>query len=81
LCSEKQKCKFLLLQCHTPSKSLCSTLFAVVYKKPLNEAFCFLPLAFTVGFELGLLLWAFWCGEILKGKRITKGERIAGKLL
>jgi hypothetical protein len=29
-----------------------------------------------------LLLWAFWCGKLLEGKRITEGKRIAkGKLL
>jgi uncharacterized RDD family membrane protein YckC len=29
-----------------------------------------------------LLLWAFWCAKLLKGKRITEGKRITkGKLL
>jgi hypothetical protein len=41
-----------------------------------------LPLAFTLGFGLGFLLWAFWYGKILEGKRITEEKRIAkGKLL
>jgi hypothetical protein len=35
--------------------------------------FCFLPLAFY----LGLLLWAFWCGKLLEGKRITEGTKMA----
>jgi hypothetical protein len=25
----------------------------------------------------GPLLWAFWCGKLLEGKRITEGKRIA----
>jgi hypothetical protein len=66
-------------------ESLCSTLFAAVYKRPAEgglKAFCLLPLAFTLGFGLGLLLWAFWCGKLLEGKRIIEGKRIAkGKLL
>jgi hypothetical protein len=34
------------------------------------------------GFGLVLLLWAFWHGKPLEGKRITEGKRIAkGKLL
>jgi hypothetical protein len=34
------------------------------------------------GFGLILLLWAFWCGELLEGKRITEVKRIVkGKLL
>jgi hypothetical protein len=87
LASEKQERRFLLLQCHYPPQSLCSTLFADVYKRPLKEGlgFCFLPLAFALegflGFGLVLLLWAFWCGKFLEGKRITEGERTAGKLL
>jgi hypothetical protein len=57
-------------------ESLCSTLFAAVYKRPgwLKEGwgiFLVLPLAFTLGFGLILLLWAFWCGKLLERKRIT----------
>jgi hypothetical protein len=34
------------------------------------------------GFGLILLRWAFWCGKLLEGKRITEWKRIAkGKLL
>jgi hypothetical protein len=74
-------------------KSLCSTLVAAVYKRPAEgglEAFCFLPWGFGglgfwdfgLGFGLIFLLWAFWCGKLLKGNRITEGKRIAkGKLL
>jgi hypothetical protein len=37
---------------------------------------------FGLGFGLIHLLWAFWCGKLLEGKRITEGKRIAkGKLL
>jgi hypothetical protein len=37
---------------------------------------------FAFGFCLGFSLWAFWCGKLLEGKRITEGKRIAkGKLL
>jgi hypothetical protein len=48
--------------------------------------FCFLPLAFILGFggffRFGLLLWVFLCGKLLEGKRITEGKRFAkGKLL
>jgi hypothetical protein len=38
-------------------------------------------LGFFLGFGLILLLWAFWCGKLLEGKRITEGKKIAGKLL
>jgi hypothetical protein len=43
-------------------------------------------LDFTLGFGgfwgHWLLLWVFWCGKLLEGKRITEGKRIAkGKLL
>jgi hypothetical protein len=44
----------------------------------------FLILVSQVGRIIGmiLLLWAFWCGELLEGKRITEGKRIAkAKLL
>jgi hypothetical protein len=27
---------------------------------------------------LWLLFWAFWCGEILEGKRIAKGKLLKG---
>jgi hypothetical protein len=57
-------------------------------KVPLKEGFrlfAFLPWAFGVwvlggfglGFGLILLLWAFWCGKLWEGKRITEGKRIA----
>jgi hypothetical protein len=88
LCSEKQEYRFLLLQCHTPPQSLCSTLFASVYKRPTEGGLGgFFAFAFDVYFGLWrvlglwLLLWAFWCGKLLEGKRITEGKRIAGKLL
>jgi hypothetical protein len=42
--------------------------------------FCFG--GFFLGFGFWLLLWAFWYGKLLEGKRITEGKRIAkGKLL
>jgi hypothetical protein len=45
-------------------------------KGPLKEGFRLLLFAFD------FLLWAFWCGKLLEGKRITEGKRIAkGKLL
>jgi hypothetical protein len=28
-------------------------------------------------FGLILLLWAFWCGKLLEGKRIAEGKRMA----
>jgi hypothetical protein len=68
--SEKQERRFLLLQCHAPPQSLCSTLFAAVYKRTVEGG----PEDFW-GF--GLLLLAFWCGKLLEGKRITEGKRIA----
>jgi hypothetical protein len=39
--------------------------------------FAFLPLTFTLGFSL--LLWTFWCGKLLEGKRIAKGKLLKGK--
>jgi hypothetical protein len=57
-------------------ENCCSTLFATGYKRPSEggrKAFAFC---------LWLLLWAFGCGKLLEGKRITEGKRIAkGKLL
>jgi hypothetical protein len=47
-------------------------------------AFCLGPFALEgfLGFGLVLLLWAFWCGKLLEGKRITEGKRIVkGKFL
>jgi hypothetical protein len=88
--SEEQECRFLLLQCHATPESFCSTLFATVYKRPPEGglgAFCFLPLAFGLedfwglgflgSFALILLLWDFWCGKLLEGRRITEGKRMA----
>jgi hypothetical protein len=45
-----------------------------------------LLLAFTLGFGgffgLWLLLWAFCCGKLLEGEKVTEGKRIAkGQLL
>jgi hypothetical protein len=53
--------------------SLCSTPFAAVYKRTLKEDRGFLG---RFGFWLWLwaLLWAFWCGKLLDGKRITEGK-------
>jgi hypothetical protein len=72
-------------------------LFATIYKRPLKEGLglfvfamdilawafgAWVLLGFGLGFGLILLLWAFWCGKLLVGKRITEGKRIAkGKLL
>jgi hypothetical protein len=83
LCSEKQEGRFLLLQCHTPPQNLYSILFAAVYRRPTEGGlgdFSFLPLAFGFYFGFGgffgpwLLLWAFWCGKLLEGKRIAEGK-------
>jgi hypothetical protein len=62
----------------------------MVYKTPEGGrgAFClgtfcfggfFWALAWEgfLDFGLVLLLWAFWCGKLLEGKRITAGKRIA----
>jgi uncharacterized RDD family membrane protein YckC len=39
-------------------------------------------LGFGLGFGFVLLLWVFWCGKLLEGKRITEGKRMTkGKLL
>jgi hypothetical protein len=65
-------------------ESLCSTLFAAVSKRLLKEgwglfAFCLWLLLWALE-EFGgliLLLWAFCCGKLLEGKRITEGKRIA----
>jgi hypothetical protein len=35
----------------------------------------FLPL--NIGKKL--LLWAFWCGKLLEGKRIAEGKMVKGK--
>jgi hypothetical protein len=38
--------------------------------------------ALAWAFRFGVLVWAFWCGKLLEGKRITEGKRIAkGNLL
>jgi hypothetical protein len=47
------------------SALLCLPLFI---KGPLKEGLGFLLLLF------GVLLWAFWCGKLLKEKRIIKGK-------
>jgi hypothetical protein len=53
------------------------------YKRPLKEEEELLPFAFwafafwgsTLSFWLfGALLWAFWCGKLLEGKRIIEGK-------
>jgi hypothetical protein len=67
-------------------KSFCSTLFAVVYKRLTEGGLFALPCTFWAwvffNFGLILLLWAFCCGKLLEGKRITEGKRIdKGKLL
>jgi hypothetical protein len=61
-------------------KSLCSILFATVYKRPTEgglKALCFLPLAWV--FHFRLLLWAFWGEKLLEGKRTAKGKLLKGK--
>jgi hypothetical protein len=60
LLSEKWEGRFLLLQCHTPPQSFCSTLFALFIKGPLKEGwelfgFCLLWLYFGL---LDFLLFA-----------------------
>jgi hypothetical protein len=44
-------------------------------------AFCFLSLTFALedflGFDFWLLLWAFWCGKLLEGKKITERKKMA----
>jgi hypothetical protein len=42
------------------------------YKRPLEKGVLLL-LAF------GSLLWAFWCGKLLEGKRITEEKILKGK--
>jgi hypothetical protein len=40
-------------------------------------AFCLGLLLWALAwvFHFGLLLWAFWCGKFLEGKRIAKKKR------
>jgi hypothetical protein len=61
-------------------ESLCSTLFATVYKRPLEgglRAFAFCLLGFYFGDLLfGAFLWAFWCGKLLKRKKIVEGKML-----
>jgi hypothetical protein len=62
------------LQYHTPPHG--STLFAAVKTPEAGRG------AFAFGFWLlpfRALLWAFWCGKLLKGKRVIEGKR--GKML
>jgi hypothetical protein len=57
-------------------ESCCSTLFATVYEITAeggHEVF------WGFGLLLLLLLWAFWCGKLLEGKRITEGKLLKGK--
>jgi apolipoprotein N-acyltransferase len=55
--SEKQECRFLLLQFHAPSPRRCSTLFTAVYKRPLKEE----EGLFAFGLRFGFWLW-LWFG-------------------
>jgi hypothetical protein len=41
------------------------------YKRPLKKEKGILL--------LGVLLWAFWCGKLLEGKRIVEGKIAEGK--
>jgi hypothetical protein len=70
--SKKQERWFLLLQCHALPESLCSTLFATVYKSPAEggfQAFCFFALGFWGlgfgGFWIGLWLDSFALGFLV----------------
>jgi hypothetical protein len=61
-------------------ESLCSTLFAAVYKRTpeggkgaLSWLFCFGGFFWVFG--LILLLWAFWCGKLFwKGNELLRGN-------
>jgi hypothetical protein len=55
--------------------------FVCCYKRPLKEEEGLLLfglfdwlLALSIGKKL--LLWAFWCGKLLEGKRIIKGKML-----
>jgi hypothetical protein len=60
LCSAKQEGRFLLLQCHAPPQSLCSTLFAAVYKRPTERGLE--ALASCLWLLLWALVWVFHLG-------------------
>jgi hypothetical protein len=66
LCSEKQKSRFLLLQCHTPSPWLHPV---CCYKRPLKQEEELLPFVF-----LGLYFGLFGVGSFWKGKELLKGK-------
>jgi hypothetical protein len=71
--SERQEHRFLLLNVTPLPKNRCSTLFTTGCKRFAEggkEVF-----AFSFGFLFwGFLLWAFWCGRLLEGKRIAEGK-------
>jgi hypothetical protein len=46
------------------------------YKRSLKEEEGFLAFGFL---PFGALLWAFWCGKLLEGKRIIEGKMLKGK--
>jgi hypothetical protein len=69
------------LQCHAPPHG--STLFAGI-KDPWRRKRGFWLLGLYFGLFglllLGALLWAFWCGKPLEGKRIIEGKMLKGKI-
>jgi hypothetical protein len=72
LCSEKEERRFLLS---------CPSLWlhpVCCYKSPLKEEEGLLLSAF------GALPWAFWCENLLEGKRVVEGNKeqlLKGKIL
>jgi hypothetical protein len=44
-------------------------------------AFGFFALGGFLSLNIGkkLLLWAFWCGKLLEGKKIVEGKMLKGK--
>jgi hypothetical protein len=69
--SQKQEHRFLLLQCHTLPKTLCSTPFAAV-KRPTEGGlsfffFRFLPLPFALEGFWGLCFLGFWLDSFALG--------------
>jgi hypothetical protein len=69
LASREEDCRCLLLQCHAPPQSLCTTLFVWFIKGPLKDTWGL----FAFGFYFGLLVLGFFgVGSFWKGKECLK---------
>jgi hypothetical protein len=61
----------------SPVAMSCPSLLCPVccYKRPLKEEKVLFAWLFAFVLGKKLLLWAFWCGKLLEGKRIVEGKK------